>query len=104
MDLGRRLSLGLRAVPLWSLGILGWRLGLGAWPVLGAPVVCSRPRWMVRRPALGCGFRLRRIWLRLWSRLRLGSAGLQRTFLPGISRQWRVFPKRESQQCPHREL
>jgi hypothetical protein len=67
MDLGRCVSVGLCAIPLWTLGFVGRILGLGSWSLLGTAVVCASFSRLVWRSWLG-----HRLWLGLglWDRVR----------------------------------
>src|SRR5207253_5799569 len=50
LDVGRYRSLGVGALPLWSLGRRRWFLGVGAGARRGPARVLSRSRRVLRRP------------------------------------------------------
>ena len=80
---GRRRAVGLRAVPLRTLGLVRAAVGMVSRTRVGASGVGSGARRLVRRSGLGCVAR------QPWAGVRLGSAGLARalsTFVAGLRR------------------
>ena len=80
---GRRGAVGLRAVPLRTLGLVRAAVGMVSRTRVGASGVGSGARRLVWRSGLGC------LAWRPWASVRVGSAGLARalsTFVAGLRR------------------